>query len=129
MKLIGSALCCLMCIYASFAIEAGKDNNSGQSSEKPSEGSLKLPSFSIFGLPLSGDQNEMNDLLDPRALDQFLATVRGDQVKRGIKERDYSWIIPMVFYKSRSLFEKDSWTSEDVRQGQLISSFFGGVLI
>jgi len=87
--------------------------------------SLKLPSFSIFGLPLSGDPIESGDLVEQSRLDDFLHKVNAERAKDGLKEGDYLWIVPMILYKSRGLFYKDSWTSEEVKQGQMITRFLG----
>src|SRR5262249_9251221 len=34
------------------------------------------------------------------------------------------WLIPLAIYKSRALFAKESWTLEEIAQGQRLGAFF-----
>jgi hypothetical protein len=102
---------------------------SGQRSEPPPSqkkaGSLRLPSFSIFGLSPSTVPKEFDKPLSPTEFDQFLTEIlrRETENKIAKNERPF-WVIPMVFYKSRNLFSKESWSIEEIEEGQQISKFF-----
>lgn len=100
-----------------------QSERSVERSNRVSVQSLELPPFSIFALPLSDNPDEMQSGLDQSELEAFLAQAKGDRLKSSFAEHHYLWIVPMVFYKSRGLFTKRSWASEELKQGQLISSF------
>lgn len=101
------------------------DAQSHTLSSKAKDDGLRLPSFSIFGLEPSKDSKNMERPFDPNELENFLAEIGKEEVrKERRKENEYYWIIPMVFYRIRNLFSKESWTAEEIIQGQQASQFF-----
>lgn len=105
----------------------------GQTSEigaKDAEQSMSLPSFSIFKAsrmwktigpnePLNLEELESTVEILLRNLD---VSTGAEGVQTPRKEPRY-WFLPIVLYKSRELFDKNSWTVEEIQRGAKISSF------
>lgn len=102
----------------------------GQNTSTPLEksakaGGLELPSMSIFGISPSTIPREVDKPFSQAEFEQFLAeTQRSEPGNKRSKKQSLYWIIPLAIYKSRSLFSKESWTVEEIEQGQRMGDFF-----
>jgi len=98
--------------------------------------SLHLPSFAIFGFDRFKDEPKLNTPVPAEELEKILAARRmnDSDVPRFEKKlrsspntstsRRASFIIPVVFYRSRHLFEQTSWSAQDMQEGRRLSRFF-----
>jgi hypothetical protein len=119
------ALHLLILISLLSGIPSQQTNPSISSEKKAKASRLELPSLAIFGWSPSVVPKEGDKPFSAAELEQFLTEKEKHEaeIKRNEKEPFY-WLIPMVFYKSRNLFSKESWTVEEINQGKLISNFF-----
>jgi hypothetical protein len=84
---------------------------------------LRLPSFSIFGLS-SSETSSLAKPITSRELAKIIAEVeKGRAGKSEAQQVTYNYFIPIVLYRSRSLFSKSSWTKEDIKIGQEVGNF------
>src|SRR5262252_9738090 len=100
------------------------EQNSSPPKEPSGPSALELPSFSIFGLSAADLPEELSKPYSEAELKAFIADVekRESQHQATRTERPY-FIVPFIFFKSRSLFSKESWTDEEIKEGQQISDF------
>ena len=97
-------------------------------SQSPQLESLRLPSFSIFGI--EQDQIEdakLNSQMPEAEMEKLLqaATEKSRGLPREIAKPDpISFVIPIVMFRSRRLFAQSSWSTQDIAEGQRISRFF-----
>jgi hypothetical protein len=96
---------------------------------------LALPSFSIFELSpetVPADVERKYKATELAALRAMLETSRAETIQsttdqtvraRANDNRLFYYIVPITFYASRHLFEKDEWTAEEVREGQQLAAF------
>ena len=112
----------LLSLLASLAL--GQRNTPLPPDKTTRSASLELPSLSIFGWDSSTVPKEVDKPFSLAELDQFLTKTKKYESENESAKNDrlYS-IIPMVFYKSRNLFSKESWSIEEIEQGQQISKF------
>jgi hypothetical protein len=120
----------ILLLFLTFALmisgPASAQNKTALPSEKTTKATgLELPSFSIFGWSSSTAPNEVDKPFSPDELERFLAEREKYKAEDNTaKPEELYFIIPVVFYKSRHLFSKESWTAEEIEQGQQISDFF-----
>ena len=91
--------------------------------------SLRLPSFSIFGFDEIKDPKF--DVQYPKEeLQKILAELRNVEKLKAVNASSkkslahISFVIPIVFYRSRRLFTQSEWSAQDIEEGQRISRFF-----
>ncbi|AKG23132.1 hypothetical protein [Calothrix sp. 336/3] len=115
---------CLLIVFSLSTSFAYGQNTLSSSKQTIKAGGIELPSFSIFGLSSSTVPREFDKPLTKAELDQFLIVMHEYEAKNqsSNKFKPY-FIIPTIFYKCRNLFSKDSWTVEEIEQGQQVSIF------
>ena len=124
-RTLPSLLCPLIVTLFASSLPPSRQVNalSGKPQNKRDAEALKLPPFSIFGLEPSGSSKEVEKPFDAEELEEFLVAI-GKKERKNQKENEYYWIIPNVFYQLRTLFSKEAWTDEEIKQGQQASHFF-----
>ena len=92
------------------------------------EDDLSLPSFSIFGLSSSAQITNLEKPIKSKELDKFIASVEKSRAARGVAgQPNYYWIVPIVFYRTRGLFARTTWTKEEIKQGLELSAFLARI--
>ena len=118
-----AVVCLLIARLAVFGIAAGRGSQPQNPADVKQANSLELPSFSIFGL--SENIPGIDKPIDAKDLEKFMAQVEKARSSQGrVRTANYYWIVPMVFYRARHLFAKNSWTIAEIKQGRDISLFF-----
>jgi hypothetical protein len=106
-------------------LASGQTNPPASSEKRTKASSLELPSLSIFGWSPATVSKDVDTPFSAIELEQFLTEVEKDEAKNKSAKHDRTyWIIPMIFYKSRTLFSQETWTVEEIEQGHQISDFF-----
>ena len=105
-----------------YGIASGQDKPLSPHEKRTKADGFELPNFSIFGV--STVSKKFDKPFDSNELEQFLEEIKKQEGEdKTVKEERPYWIIPMIFYRSRSLFSKKSWTVKEIEEGQLISRF------
>jgi hypothetical protein len=122
-RIRASIVCQLLLLLASSGIVSGQSNQSSNAAPVIQADSLELPSFSIFGL--SENIAGIDKPITAKELEKFMAELEKAKANPSrTRPANYYWIIPMVFYRARNLFAKNSWTVAEIKQGRDLSYFF-----
>lgn len=116
-------ICSLIALLTISGIVSGQSNQPANPATAIQANSLELPSFSIFGL--SENIAGIDKPITAKELEKFMAEIAKAKANPSrTRPANYYWIIPMVFYRARNLFAKNSWTIAEIKQGRDISTFF-----
>jgi hypothetical protein len=107
--------------------------------QNPAVERLALPSFSIFELSPStvpvdlerkyqaGELAGLRASLEKQRAEAIASTTDTAVKARAKDNRLFYYVVPITFYASRHLFEKESWTATEVREGQRLAAFLAWI--
>lgn len=124
-----------MTSVAAFLLFLGIAAQTTIEAQRPAREPLALPSFSIFELSPStvspdlerkykaGELAGMRTMLEKNRAEAIQSTTDETVKARAKDNRLFYYLVPITFYASRHLFEKETWSAEELREGQQLAAF------